>query len=322
MNEFSLINDLIKTAITNQSPNVHLSIGDDCAITSVPSGMQLAISTDTLVEGQHFFKGTCAKDIGYKALAVNLSDLAAMGASPAWALLNLTLPSGDPAWIKAFMSGFSDLAKVHHVALIGGDTTCGPLCISVQIAGFLKKDQGLLRKCAKPNDGIFVTGSLGAAALAAEQLISDSHAGSPPHKQNTLAKFLHRPTPRVLIGEQLHGIASACIDLSDGLSSDLSHILSQSQVGAIICQDKIPINPKVLDHTNQTHALQLALNGGDDYELCFTAATAHGDDLARISKDTNTPISCIGHITKSPGLYLQDHNNLRKKLKPGGFVQF
>lgn len=229
-------------------------IGDDCAIVNVPTGFQLALSTDTLIEGVHFAKDANPVNVGYKSLAVSLSDLASCGARPDHATLCITLPQHDENWLSAFSRGFFECADAFGVKLIGGDTTKGSLSITVQAHGFVKIGAALLRSGARAGDAICVTGTLGTAALG----LRDSGTNGAPR--------LHRPTPRVEAGQALVDVATSAIDISDGFHQDLNHILTQSTVGADIWLDKLPIATSV----TKALAVQAALSGGDDYELCFT----------------------------------------------------
>ncbi|HEX6834619.1 MAG TPA: thiamine-phosphate kinase [Rudaea sp.] len=292
MAEFDLI-DLIRTRCAIMRDDVRLGIGDDAALLAVPPGWQLAVSADTLVAGVHFPAATAPFDVGWKSLAVNLSDLAAMGATPAWALLALTLPHGDVRWVAEFADGFAALAREYKLALVGGDTTQGPLSITVTIHGFVPEGGALLRSGARVGDAVYVTGTLGDAAGGLRGL---DRADAAP-----LVERLNRPTPRVAQGLLLRGRAHACIDVSDGLAADLGHIARASGVGALIDADSLPASPALLARfdTDARRALQLA--GGDDYELCFTAPEEAGDlldDLAR----SGCAATKIGRIVAEPGV--------------------
>lgn len=262
MTEFDII-DFFK-AQTIERPDVVIGIGDDAAVLS--SSKNLAIATDTLVEGVHFPVDTSAYDIGYKSLAVNLSDLAAMGAEPAVATLALTIPKANEEWISQFSYGFFDLAAHHNLQLIGGDTTRGPLRITVQVIGYV--DKPIKRSGAQVGDSIYVTGYLGDAALALAGLSGKIKVSDEENKY--LMSRLNLPTPRVEAGLLLKDIANAAIDISDGLIVDLKHILAASFVGAEVFVDKIPLSDEMKNTLTIEKALPFALNGGDDYELCFT----------------------------------------------------
>ena len=263
MAEFELIARHF-AALTPGGSGVLLGIGDDAAILEPPPRRQLVMTLDTLVAGRHFPAGTAPGNLGHKALAVNLSDLAAMGAEPAWALLSLTLPEADEAWLSAFAEGFRALALRHDVTLVGGDTCRGPLSISVQLTGTVEPGRALLRSGARPGDRIFVTGTLGDAALALERL---KGSGS---LESALQQRLERPEPRLEEGRALAGIASACIDISDGLVADLGHICERSGCAAVLEAARVPRSGAMEAYLRESGDWRLLLAGGDDYELCFT----------------------------------------------------
>ncbi len=297
--EFSLIDRFFRPG-TVARPDVVVGIGDDAAVLRVPDGHELVVSVDTLNEGVHFTADVAPGALGHKTLAVSLSDLAAMGAEPAWALLAVSLPTLDEAWIAAFMAGFSRLAGEHRVALVGGDTTRGPLALTVQIHGFVPFGRALRRDGAHPGDHVYVTGTLGDAALALRQRSSGRVGGG-----DVLARRLDRPTPRLLVGRALRGLASAAIDVSDGLIGDLAHILAASGVGARIDVDRIPRSAPFVEATAGwpvEEALSLALTGGDDYELCFTVPPDRLSDLDRVAADWDAPIRRIGRIVDGEGV--------------------
>ena len=298
MTEFDIIKHYF-TRQTRQRADVALGIGDDATIVNVPVDKQLVITTDTLSAGIHFPSETPPNAIGHKALAVNLSDLAAMGAHPAWITLSLTLPSFDAAWLNAFCDGFFALANTHDVALIGGDLTHGPLSITVAALGLIPAQKALLRSAAKPNDLIYVTGTLGDAGLALLGL--QQKITMDPTIQTKLLEKLNYPTPRVKVGEALQGIAHAAIDVSDGLASDLSHILDESNVGARINVDQLPLSDALKTVPDKNAAIKLALSAGDDYELCFTIPPQHREQLTKL---VPCRITCIGEITAEKGLLL------------------
>ncbi|MGN2242107.1 thiamine-phosphate kinase [Frateuria sp. GZRR33] len=299
--EFRLI-DRIRERTALAREDVRLGIGDDAAVLAVPPGQQLAVAIDTLVEGVHFPHGTAPQDIGWKALAVNLSDLAAMGATPAWALLALTLPQGDPPWIDDLAEGFARLAREHGVALVGGDTTRGPLCLSVAVHGFVPAGQALARSGACVGDAVFVTGSLGSAAgglrLVQGRLPFDP--GNEAHR--SLRARLDRPTPRVRAGVALRAHASACIDVSDGLLSDLGHICAASGVGAELDLDALPLLPALRSVFGHAAARELALTGGDDYELCFTVPTAAVGPMQAALAEVGAHATRIGAVIEGQGV--------------------
>ena len=266
LSEFSLIKRYF-TQQTVKNPSTRLGIGDDCALLSLPEGYELAVTTDTMVEKVHFFAGTDPEQLGHKLLAVNLSDLASMGAKPVSVTLALTLPNVDETWLTAFAKGFLNLAKRHSVDLIGGDTTSGPLTLTVQAMGLVPRGKALLRSSALPGDYIYVTGSLGDAGLGLK--ISQGYRCADPDA--ALQRF-HQPDPQIEAGLALSGIANACIDISDGLAGDLGHILEQSNVGACLDWDALPLSDAVLTYIKDTGDWSMPLTAGDDYELCFTVS--------------------------------------------------
>jgi len=292
--EFGLIQKIF-FSLTDQRDEIVVGIGDDAAIIQPPADKQLAVSVDTFVAGTHFFPDTPPAAIGHKALAVNLSDMAAMGAQPAWVTMALTLPTVDERWLTAFAQGFAQLAGQHNVSLIGGDLTRGPLAITVQIGGWVAPGCAIRRSGAKVGDAIFVTGCLGAACLALHARQNQRVCDSDWNQR------LDYPQPRVNIGEKLVGIATAAIDLSDGLLQDLTHILSASHCGAVI---NVAAVPTVTNHSHVAPepALSAALAGGDDYELCFTAPLAKAAQVQEIAAQANVAITQIGQITAEPDL--------------------
>jgi thiamine-monophosphate kinase len=300
--EFSLI-DRIRELTAQARDDVRLGIGDDAALVCVPAGQELAVAIDTLVEGVHFPRETSAADIGWKSLAVNLSDLAAMGATPAWALLALTLPNADSALIDGLASGFAQLAQPYRLALIGGDTTRGMLTISVAVHGFVPPGKALTRAGAKVGDAVFVTGTLGDAAAGLQWL---KQGASIDAKATYLIERLNRPTPRVAAGLALRGQASACIDISDGLLADLAHICVASGVGAEIDASLLPRSSALFDLFDEHSSRDFALSGGDDYELCFAVPPQHvaavQADLARLGCGATK----IGRIVEGRGVNVRD----------------
>lgn len=281
--------------------DVVLGIGDDAAILTVPENHQLVQSMDTLVAGIHFPVETSPEDIAYKALAVNLSDMAAMGAEPAWFTLAITIPEADEDWLSAFSQSLSALARQYNVQLVGGDTTNGPLCLSITINGFVANGKALLRRNAKAGDKIYVSGTLGDAALAlaawqGQCLLSDE-------TRAYLNQRLNRPTPRVELGLLLRGFANSCIDISDGLVADLGHIVEESQLGASIHCERIPRSREfILNITDDTLSMSLALAGGDDYELCFTIPQSKQTEFEKTVKKNNISVACIGDIESQSGV--------------------
>jgi thiamine-monophosphate kinase len=295
--EFSLI-ERIQARAADRA-DVVLGIGDDAALLQVPAGHELVLSTDTLVAGVHFPPETAAADIGWKALAVNLSDLAAMAATPAWVSLALTLPDADADWLESFLDGFCELAAEHGVALVGGDTTRGPLSITIAAHGFVPAGQALRRDGAGANDEIWVTGTLGDAAGALRQWRGGGLQSA------KLRYRLDRPTPRVAAGLALRELASAAIDLSDGLAGDLGHVLRRSGVGAELELGRLPTSRTLAEHFGEEHLRwPLQLSGGDDYELCFTAPPANAFAIEQAMAACGLRATVIGRITAEPGLRL------------------
>ncbi|MEY3651636.1 MAG: thiamin-monophosphate kinase, partial [Pseudomonadota bacterium] len=288
MSEFNLI----KEYFTRPSKNADLGAGDDAALVSVSPGHQLAISTDMSVAGTHFFNDCPPYFIGWKSLAVNISDMAAMGASPKWATLAIAIPNTDKDWLSEFSRGFFACADAFDVSLIGGDTTRGPLNISVQIMGEIPNEKALRRDGAKVADEVWVSGSLGAAALAVHKTQQNSLDPKKPSDQSLLEKLQH-PQPRISLGLALRGIANSAIDLSDGLLADLGHILDSSKLGATIDWSKIPHFESAAEHLSIETIQSFALTGGDDYELCFTAPSNRHSDIINIGKSLGIPLSQV-----------------------------
>jgi len=296
--------DLIRRFFQRPVRRAALGVGDDCALLAPAPGMQLAVSSDMLVEGRHFFADVDPRLLGHKSLAVNLSDLAACGARPLAFTLALSLPRADAAWTEAFAGGLLALADAHGCELVGGDTTQGPLNICITVFGEVPPGQALLRSGARAGDDIWVSGSLGDARLALEALLD--HTTLPPGTLAAARQRLEAPTPRVVLGQALRGIASSALDVSDGLLGDLGHILEQSRVGASL--DTRLITP-LLDagrHTPLAIDLlhQCTLSGGDDYELCFTAPADRRDAVQAAGRDSATRVTRIGCIEEQPGLRL------------------
>ncbi len=292
MGEFSLINQYFNW----HNDSVDLGVGDDCALISIDPNQQLATSVDTLIEDVHFPKNTNPSDIAYKALAVNLSDLAAMGATPKYFTLALTLPSKDESWLCNFSNSLKSLAQKHQITLAGGDTTKGKLSISINVTGVVDKGKALLRSGAKVGDIIFVSNTIGDAALAWKQLQDDKV----PSEE--LLKQFNTPDPQVLLGQKLLGVANSCIDISDGLEQDLSHILKHSNVGATLNLTDIPMSDEVLTYVEETKDWCLPLAGGDDYELCFTVSQSKLKAVEKIEAELGVSLSPIGIITKKLGI--------------------
>ncbi len=295
MSEFDLINQYFKNTAIKRD-DVLLGIGDDCAILSPPPGKALAVSTDTLISGVHFPESTSAEDIGFKSLAVNLSDLAAMGAEPAWVSLAIALPQENNNWLQGFMRGFNELAEKFNVALIGGDTTKGPLSITLNITGFIEPNTALNRSNAKVGDSIFVSGNIGEAFVGLQSILNNTPSTT---FLEHCKKRLNRPQPQLEAGRILKDFSVAAIDLSDGLLADLGHICKASGVGASIQLEQLPISTELLDYYNNNPDWQSILAAGDDYELCFTCSEDQLSDMKKRMQQSNIDISCIGKITRS-----------------------
>jgi thiamine-monophosphate kinase len=277
LSEFALIERYFRVCGT-QRADVRLAVGDDAALLAVPSGCDLVAAADTLVAGVHFpAAGSPAASIGHRALAANLSDLAAMGARPAWALLALTLPEADEAWLGEFAAGFDALARAHAVALVGGDTTRGPLCVTVELLGHVASGSALTRAGGRAGDVLFVSGTPGdaGAGLALEQ----GQLAAPPEARAYLRERFLLPTPRVALGDRLRAHASACIDVSDGLLADAAKLATASGTGAELVFGELPVSEPLLATVGEQRARELALTAGDDYELCFTV---HPQNVARL----------------------------------------
>ncbi len=294
MGEFDLVAHIRNRARTRD--DVILGIGDDAALLQVPPGKLLVVATDTLNAGVHFRDDTAPADIGWKALAVNLSDLAAMGAEPAWCTLSLSLPEIDPAWVDGFLDGFLGLANAYGVALVGGDTTRGPLSICVTVHGLVDPSRVLRRAGARVGDDLWVTGTLGDAAGALAQL----QAGL--KSQPELRQRLDRPAPRIAAGRAIADLAHGCIDISDGLLADLGHVCAASNVGAIVEVDKLPGSPALAAAFAGDALRTLQGSGGDDYELCFSAAVDARPAIRRALESIDVQATLIGRIVAGQGV--------------------
>jgi len=301
MAEFDLIKRLqeriCRVAATHGERCV-LGIGDDAAVLEVSPDRHLVACTDSLVEGVHFPPATAAAAVGHKALAVNLSDLAAMGAEPAWFLLALTLPAADPVWLDAFADGMAKLAARAGIFLVGGDVTSGPLNICITALGLVEPGQSLTRSGARPGDLVVVSGRPGAAAQALRLLQSGEQPGEPDRTA------LDYPTPRLELGRALRGLATSCIDLSDGLVADLGHVLDASGVGAVLDLQCLPC-PRSLASISQDVRWPLQLAGGDDYELCFTVPGSKRGEVEVLARNGDVELTVIGSITAQRGLVLR-----------------
>ena len=307
MNEFDLIQSYFNWEITD--PSIELGVGDDAALFNLNPGHQLVTSTDTLVEGIHFFKDASPRDIAYKSLAVNLSDIAAMGATAKCYTLSLTIPELDKEWLKDFSSSLKESSKLFNVHLIGGDTTKGPLNISINMMGSIEINSPIKRSGANEGDDIYVSGELGSAALCLKKI----KKGEIPLESDL--NSLNRPIPRLELGSALKNLASSCIDVSDGLEQDLSHILKSSGVGAIIDTQELPLSDSVMHYVKDTNDWSLPLCGGDDYELCFTAGKSKRDKISAISESLGTRVTRIGEIISQKKLEVVGYTGPRNSYQ-------
>lgn len=317
MNEFSLIERYFKTPALSRE-DVVFGIGDDAACLNVPPGHQLLVSTDTLVAEVHFLASWDAYDIAYKAVMVNVSDIAAMAAKPCWLSLALTLPELNKDWLERFSQGLHEALKEFDLALIGGDTTRGPLSMTLTIHGLAPSGKAVRRCGAKPGDKIYVSGELGAAALAVAFL---QKKGLDKFDQQILMQKLLHPRPRIDLADILQEHASAAIDVSDGLGADLNHICVASKVGACLDVHALPIHPLVEKYQGE-NAVDFALSGGDDYELCFTVSAVKEQKL--LASLAKVGLSCypIGFIEEKAGLRMKKDSGEIRTLAPRGYSHF
>lgn len=320
MDEF----DLIETYFTwensssraDSEDTIAVSVGDDAAVLNIPPNTQLVTSTDTLVSGVHFPENTSAEAIGHKALAVNLSDLAAMGAKPAWFTLALTLPEIDYDWLREFSRGLKKLAQQFQIALVGGDTTRGPLTISIQVMGIVDNNQALLRSGAIAGDKVYVTGTLGDAAAGLDSVIKNLNLSE--DDKDYCEQRLNYPQPRLLESDTIRDYATSCIDISDGLLQDITHILKASNKGAELDLSSIPLS-QALSKIDKNQSLGYALSGGDDYELLFTIPSEAESVFLEKMQQPGYQITCIGVINELYGSLVDtEGNNLMSK----GYTHF
>lgn len=305
LSEFELIESYFRDLNQSRS-DVLLGQGDDCAVVKATPGTHIAVTTDTMLAGVHFDDKVPPRALGHKLVAVNLSDLAAMGAEPAWLSLSITLPDVDQDWLKEFSAGMHELAGYYHCELIGGDTTRGPLSLTLTAQGLLPENQHLTRHGARPGDWIFVSGNLGDAAAALAGQRGDLELSS--FVQHKLNERLFYPTPRVALGQGLRGYATSCIDISDGLAADLNHVLTRSEVGARLFLHQLPCS-EALRSLALEDQRYYALHGGDDYELCFTVPEEMRGSLETSLTHAGVPLTCVGQIDKQPGLRFFDGDN-------------
>lgn len=316
--------ELIKRYFTHPTPRTLLGVGDDAALIRPSRGQVLVVAADMLVGGRHFFMDADPVSIGHKALAVNLSDMAAMGATPRWATLGIALPKADEHWVAALSKGFMKLARRHGVELIGGDTTRGPLNICVQIIGEVPPRRALRRDGAKPGDDVWVSGALGDAALAVAARKGKIRLQRIDRVRAQLR--LDWPMPRLALGVALRGVASGAIDVSDGLVADLGHICARSRVAAVIELDRVPVSPLMRRHRDKPAATAVILSGGDDYELCFTAAPARHAAVEQAASRARTRVTRIGRVIRAPegvcSVVVVDESGLPLVVKQKGFDHF
>ena len=315
--------DLIARYFTRPARRAVVGVGDDCALWQPQADMQLAISTDMLVEGRHFLNTVSPQRLGHKSLAVNLSDLAASGAKPLAFTLSLALPRIDEAWLKGFSEGLLALADLHQCELIGGDTTQGPLTIGITVFGEVPPGDALLRNGAQVGDDIYISGSVGDARLALEVFRGNLSVSAEDFESSRLR--MEQPEPRVALGMALRGIANACIDVSDGLAGDLGHMLKASQTGAVLTTDWIQDSAAIsvaLQALPFARRLDMALAGGDDYELLFTAPPDQADAVQEAANDCDVSITCIGRITSGSGLQVLDAQGLPMSRRFASFDHF
>ena len=311
MDEFELIRRYFSADPVKRA-DVALGVGDDAALLRVPEGQELAVTTDSLLPGVHFPADINPETVGYRALAANLSDLAAMGAEPAWALLALTLPEPNERWLEGFSRGFFALAGRHRVQLVGGNIARGPLNITITAQGFVPRGQAITRAGAKVGDKLFVTGNPGDAA-AGLRLIESGKTDV----ADVCVRRFSKPEPRLEAGRALRGLANACIDISDGLLADLGHLLERSGVGATVLTAKLPLSKRLM----QLHGLEaggeLALTGGDDYELLFAAPPERQQLIEEALQGLKCPVACIGSMDAEPGLRCLEASGHGLKLTEG-----
>lgn len=312
--EFDLIESI--RARAGMRSDVILGIGDDAAVLQVPVGKQLIVSMDTLNAGVHFPEATAAADIGWKSLAVNLSDLAAMGAQPAWCTLSLSMPQAEQAWLDAFLDGFLELAARHDVALVGGDTTRGPLSVCVTVHGFVDEGRAVRRDGARPGDDVWVSGTLGDAAGALAQWRQSKRIDP------ELKVRLDRPTPRIGLGLALAGIAHSCIDVSDGLLADLRHVCRNSGVGAEIIVSNLPVSEALRAAFEEETRRVLQTSGGDDYEVCFTASPDARAVIETLAGQAGTSVVRVGRIVEGNGVRALLGDDREWTSASGGYAHF
>lgn len=317
LHEFEIIERFFRQS--RYSTDVAVGVGDDTAVIETPPGFQLVTTIDALVENTHFFPAAKPEDLGYKSLAISLSDIAAMGAIPRSALLALNLPRADETWLKAFAEGFFSLAQMHQVDLIGGNIARGPLSITVVVNGIVPKGEAVLRSGAQVGDLIYVTGTLGDAGLALDLLEKNELTSDP-----FLHQRFYRPTPRVLAGTALRGFAHAMIDISDGFYADAEKMLMASGVGGQIYAEKLPLSASMQRHMQMQgkNPWHYALNAGEDYELCFTLPKEKQQSLEQISAALDCDIRCVGEVISGNALSILDPQGKLMSVKKKGYEHF
>lgn len=318
--EFDLIARHFARTQFPSDAGVSLGVGDDCALLQPAEGCELAVSTDTLVAGVHFFPDADPARLGHKALAVNLSDLAAMGATPRWFTLALTLPSVNDSWLADFARGLFTLADLANIRLVGGDTTRGPLSMTLTVMGEVPRGKALRRDGAKAGDNIWVSGTLGDAALGLA--ILQGRVGATDRSREVATARLERPTPRIELGLELRGIASAAIDISDGLIADLGHICERSGLGANIRCVDVPLSKALREIEDAGFRQSLALAGGDDYELCFCAPPVAQANIRELAERLDLPLTCVGEMRAGTGVVVLDAAGRMISMPAAGFDHF
>jgi thiamine-monophosphate kinase len=312
--------ELIARHFTRPAANAVLGVGDDAALITITNGMDLAVSTDTMVSGTHFFSDVNPENLGHKALAVNLSDMAAMGALPYWTVLALTLPNVDHGWLAAFAKGFFDLAEEFNVSLVGGDTTRGPLSLTVTIMGEVPAGAALRRGGARVGNDVWVSGNIGDAALAVAHRHGKVVLEEADYHEAVMR--LYEPTPRVALGQALRGLATAAIDVSDGLLADLTHICRLSGVGATVELERVPVSGIGAKHLGTEAGRTAIVAGGDDYELCFTANPNSRESIDDLTNMLGIPLTRIGQIKRGKGVSLVGADGKAVKVDGRGYDHF
>jgi thiamine-monophosphate kinase len=313
--------DIIRRYFSRPAPSAVLGVGDDCALLRPRVGMLLAVSTDMMLAGRHFLPDADPVSLGHKCLAVNLSDLAAMGADPRWTVLALALPEADETWLAGFAEGFYRIAARHGIELVGGDTTRGPLTVSVTVMGEVPQELALRRDAARAGDDIWISGATGQAALALEYLAG--RAQLPEASRAACLERLHAPEPRIELGRRLRGHAACAIDVSDGLLADLTHILEASGVGAEIWDERVPRSPALASCADQDLVRQCVLAGGDDYELLFTASSSQRAAIEALSAEIGLALTRIGAVVPGePTAVLRDAKGNALQVAVKGYDHF